>query len=469
MTFVQIEFLAFFVIVFTAYWSFQSRLGQNAVLLISSLYFYGRVHPWFLILLVYSTLLDYTVGLAMKRQPTRAKAWLMVSVAGNMLLLGAFKYLDFFIESFAALQAQLGLQPSVAALGIFLPVGISFYTFQTMSYTFDVYKGTLEPRRNLLDYATFVVMFPQLVAGPIERARSLLPQVEVARTLDWQRVRSGLGLAFWGAVKKVAIADTIGLYVGSVFAVQHPSKLLIAAGTVGFAIQILADFGGYTDIARGTSRMLGLELTRNFEHPYLAASPSEFWRRWHISLSSWIHEYLYVPLGGTGRGPLRRLGATYGALLLSGLWHGASWNFVIWGGYHATLLSAYRAGRVVIPERVRTHAWVRPVAIAAMFAFTCVGWLIFRETNLARLRWIVTQAPWLGTPDHAVLTTAMGAVAALCGGALVLSLVVERALARRSLRIDERPFLLGAGWGACALVIFLFSRDTARDFIYFRF
>ncbi|MDP2306510.1 MAG: MBOAT family O-acyltransferase [Pseudomonadota bacterium] len=469
MTFVQVQFLGFFAVVFAAYWSFPSRVGQNAILLVASLYFYGCVHPWFLILLAYSTLFDYAVCLAMQRYPERAKALLALSVVGSLLLLGIFKYLDFFIESFAALQAELGLRPSVAALGIVLPVGISFYTFQTMSYAFDVYKGTLQPRRSLLDYATYVVMFPQLVAGPIERARSLLPQVEAVRTLDWQRVRSGLGLAFWGAVKKIVVADTIGMYVGSVFAMQQPSKLLIAAGTVGFAVQILADFGGYTDIARGTARMLGLELTKNFAHPYLAASPSEFWRRWHISLSSWIHEYLYVPLGGSGRGPLRRLGATYGALLLSGLWHGASWNFVIWGGYHATLLSAYRVGGALIPARVRTHPRLRPVAIVVMFGFTCLGWLLFREQSLAKLRWIVTEAPWVGTAEHAVLTTAMAAVAALCGGALVLALVVERALARRNLRIDERPFLLGAGWGACALVIFLFSRDTASDFIYFRF
>lgn len=469
MTFVQIEFLLFFAVVFTAYWTFRSRLGQNAVLLAASLYFYGRVHPWFLILLAFSTLLDYAVCLAMQRWPARARALLVVSVAGNLVLLGVFKYLDFFIESFATLQAELGLRPSVAALGIVLPVGISFYTFQSMSYAFDVYKGTLQPRRSLLDYATYLVMFPQLVAGPIERARSLLPQVEAARTLDWDRVRSGFGLACWGAVKKIAVADTIGLYVGSVFAVQEPSKLLVAAGTVGFAVQILADFGGYTDIARGTSRMLGLELSRNFAHPYLAASPSEFWRRWHISLSSWFHEYLYEPLRGTGTGPWRRLGATYGALLLSGLWHGASWNFVIWGAYHATLLSVYRVGRKAIPARVRAYAGLRPVAIAAMFGFTCFGWLLFREQSVPKLGWIVTTAPWVGTPDHAVLATAMAAVTALCGGALVLALLVERALERRNVRIDERPFLLGAGWGACALVIFLFSRDTARDFIYFRF
>ena len=262
MTFVQFEFLVFFAMVLALYWRFRQRRMQNAILVVSSLMFYGWVHWWFVGLLIFSTLLDYYVGIAMVERPAKKRQLLTISMCGNLGLLAVFKYLDFFIENVGAVLTALGFAYSPASLGIFLPVGISFFTFQTMSYTFDIYRGKLEPRRDLLDYATFVTMFPQLVAGPVERARNLLPQVEKPRVFDHERFRSGLSLALWGALKKLLVADTVAMYVDKVFAMPEPSAPLIAAATLGFAIQILADFSGYTDIARGTARMMGLATSR---------------------------------------------------------------------------------------------------------------------------------------------------------------------------------------------------------------
>ena len=469
MTFVQFEFLVFFAMVLALYWRFRQRRMQNAILVVSSLMFYGWVHWWFVGLLIFSTLLDYYVGIAMVERPAKKRQLLTISMCGNLGLLAVFKYLDFFIENVGAVLTALGFAYSPASLGIFLPVGISFFTFQTMSYTFDIYRGKLEPRRDLLDYATFVTMFPQLVAGPVERARNLLPQVEKPRVFDHERFRSGLSLALWGALKKLLVADTVAMYVDKVFAMPEPSAPLIAAATLGFAIQILADFSGYTDIARGTARMMGFELMENFRSPYLAANPSEFWKRWHISFSSWIHEYVYIPFCGARRGGARRLGATYAALLLSGLWHGASWNFVIWGAYHATLLVGYRAVGLLVPKTLSSRPSLRPLKIALMFLFTLGGWLLFREQDFSRLQ-LYASLPWvLGNSVYIAALGAMLTVSLAAAAFLIAALIVERVVLVRLRSRSIWPICEGVFWAGAASVIFLFARDTANEFIYFQF
>ena len=463
MSFVQWQFPVFLAVVLALFWVVRARRLQNAVLLLASLVFYGWVHPWFVLLILFSTGLDYGVGLGMARLPERKKLLLGLSLAGNLGLLGVFKYFDFFLENVAALG--LGTPSS---LGILLPVGISFFTFQTMSYTFDVYRGKLAPRRDLLDYATYVCMFPQLVAGPIERARDLLPQVEAERRFSLDRFSSGLTLALWGAVKKVVIADTVALYVDRVYAMDEPGGWLIHAATVGFAIQILADFSGYTDIARGTARMLGFELRLNFREPYRAASPSDFWRRWHISLSSWIHEYVYVPFGGSKKGPMRTVLATSGAMLLSGLWHGAAWHFVVWGAYHAAILMLYRALTPRVPAALRDSRFGQAGAVALMFLLTCVGWLIFRETTMEGLVGHLARNPLAGSWDEMIGALVMLSIS-LAGG---LMLLLGTEAGRWLRRLWHRPHLLPVVttlWSVALVAIFLFSRDTARDFIYFRF
>ena len=469
MSFVQLEFVGFYVSIFVLYWTIGDRRLQNLLLAVGSAVFYGWVHPWFLVLLYSSAVLDYSCGLAMARWRDRTGLFLAVSLAGNLGMLSYFKYFDFFVANVVTSLEMLGVSTNLHTLGIFLPVGISFYTFQTMSYTLDIYRGKLEPRRNFLDYVVFVSFFPQLVAGPVERAATLLPQMEKTRTLSMERMQSGVSLALWGAFKKVVIADSVAPYVDKIFILTEPAAPLVWVGAVGFAIQILADFSGYTDIARGTARMLGIELMENFKHPYLATSPSEFWRRWHISFSTWIRDYLYIPVGGSRGGFLSMTRATFIAMLLSGLWHGASWNFVVWGAFHATLLTGYRLATPRIPKWVRELPGVQLAAVGLIFFFTCVGWLIFRETHFDRLVSYATLSPWAASSDQWIAAISVGAVFAWCAAPMLIALAVER-YALPQLR--SSPWVLPAqtvAWTVWALCIFSFVRTTANDFIYFQF
>ena len=469
MSFVHLDFLWFFPAVLLLYWTVRSRHQQNLVLFLASAVFYGWIHPWFLFLIYGSTVLDWLCGQGMVKHPHRRKAFLTASLVGNLGLLAIFKYLDFFIENIVAATGSLGISTDLTTLGIFLPVGISFYTFQSLSYTIDIYRGKLRPRESLLDFGVFVSMFPQLVAGPVERARNLLVQVERKREFNIERFSSGLSLALWGAFKKLVIADTVAMYVDTMLAWESPGWPVVWGAALGFAIQILADFSGYTDMARGTARMLGFELMENFRSPYLAATPGEFWRRWHISFSSWIHEYLYLPLRGADRSRRRRTLATYGALLLSGLWHGASWNFVLWGAFHASLLWLYRNAQPRIPRVLKNQPWSRPLAVCIMFGFTCVGWLIFRQTDLSLLVEHLTQSPL----NASSADWSMGLVMVLIVGLCSLPLLAARIFEDRLLPLlKQSPWLSpvqGLLWGLAILSIIIFARDTAHDFIYFQF
>ncbi len=469
MNFIQNEFLVFFVLVLSAYWILaKHRRLQNALLMVVSAIFYGWVHPWFLLLLYGSAITDYFVGLGMMRSPERKKPLLVLSLMVNLGMLGTFKYCDFFIENVVVALELMGVQTSLHTLGIFLPVGISFYTFQTMSYTIEVYRGRLKPRRDFIDYAVFVSFFPQLVAGPVERATNLLPQVEKPRSWNTERFLSGLSLALWGGAKKVMVADTIAPYVDKIFLLDEPSGPLIWAATVGFSIQILADFSGYTDIARGTARMLGFELIENFKHPYMAVNPSDFWKRWHVSFSTWIRDYLYIPLGGSRGGFWGTVRATFGAMLLSGLWHGASWSFVIWGAYHAALITGYRLVTKRIPRSIRKHPAAWPFAVGIMYFFTVLGWMFFRETDFSRVLAYLGQSPFEATPDEWVATAVMLAMCAFTSIPLMTALFVEKVVVPR---VPEGWMLPArtTAWSVCIVGMFLFVRMDLNDFIYFAF
>ena len=474
MTFIQVEFLWLMMAVFATYWMLPKRWMQNALLVAVSAIFYGWVHPWFLILLYSSAVLDYNVALKMRSQPDRKKLFLMISMAGNLGMLGYFKYVDFFIGNFIAIFETLGVETSMHTLGVFLPVGISFYTFQTMSYSIDVYRGEIEPRKNFLDYVTFVSFFPQLVAGPVERAGNLLAQVEANRTFSWLMVRSGLTLALWGATKKVLCADTIAPYVDKVFVLQDPSGPMIWAATLGFAIQILADFSGYTDIARGVARMLGFDLVLNFDNPYISRNPSDFWRRWHISFSTWIRDYIYIPVGGSRGGFARATRSTFIAMVLSGLWHGAAWTFVLWGAYHAALLTGYRLVTRRIPKSIRdlklgaapVGDWV---AIAIMFGFTLVGWLIFRETHIDRLMHYFTLTPWVATPEQWTVTWVILGMCGLSSLPLLAGLLWDKWLGPKVAKTEWYLPAQTVGWALAVAAIYVFHRDVGNDFIYFQF
>ncbi|MFZ5481572.1 MAG: MBOAT family O-acyltransferase [Myxococcota bacterium] len=469
MTFVQVEFLWFMGIVFALYWAIPNRKWQNAMLAVASAIFYGWVHPWFLILLYAAAVIDYFAGLGMQRYPGHKKLVLTVSLLGNLAMLGYFKYFDFFVENLAAGLDLLGVQNTLGPLGIFLPAGISFYTFQSMAYSIDVYRGELEPRKNLLDYLLAVSLFCHLVAGPVQRASNLLMQAETPRKFDLQMIRSGFALAMWGAFTKIVVADTISPYVDKVYALANPSTPLLAAGTLAFAVQILADFAGYSNIARGTARMLGFELMLNFDSPYVATNPSDFWRRWHISFSTWIRDYIYIPLGGS-RGTFWRVQFnTMAAMMISGLWHGASWNFVLWGAYHGALLVGYRLVTPRIPKALREMPGNHAIAVAIMFGFTLFGWFLFRALELGRIATVLAQDPFAFPHEQQVATVVVLAVTAACSIPMIVGHVVERRVVPW---LEKTPWYLPAqttAWAVFALGMFTFVRMTAADFIYFAF
>ncbi len=377
-------FAAFALLVFPLYYGLSLR-PQNLLLLAASYVFYGAWDPRFLSLILLSTLLDWFLGkgIARSENPRRRRFFLFLSCAGNLGILGFFKYFGFFSESLRGLFHAMGFEVPALTLEIVLPVGISFYTFQTMSYTIDIYRGTLRPARRFLDFALFVAYFPQLVAGPIERASRLLPQLEKQRSIEARSLREGAWLILFGLFKKAVIADNLGVLVDRAFADgADPSGVTSLLAIYAFAYQIYCDFSGYSDIARGLAKLMGIELCKNFNRPYLARSPKEFWERWHISLSTWLRDYLYIPLGGNRGGK----SATYRNLLLTmllgGLWHGAAWTFVLWGLYQGLLLIAARALklRLPLPESLRPL-----VERIVMFQFICLGWLIFRAQSLEQI------------------------------------------------------------------------------------
>jgi D-alanyl-lipoteichoic acid acyltransferase DltB (MBOAT superfamily) len=390
----SLDFVVFFLLTTAVYWRLPHR-AQNLLLLAASYVFYGWVHPWFLSLIATTTIVDYWTARTMEDRPGRKRAMLGLSLAANLGLLGTFKYFNFFADSVQAALATVGFSVPLPALAVVLPVGISFYTFQELSYVIDVYRGTLRARRNFVDFALFVCFFPQLVAGPIERAGHLLPQVERPRAWSWPGAHDALFLIVWGYFKKLVIADNAGVIANKVFALDAPGFYVLWAGVFAFAIQIYGDFSAYSDIARGTARWLGFDLMRNFDHPYMARGPVEFWRRWHVSLSTWFRDYVYIPLGGSRRGPLVMYRNLFLTFVVSGLWHGANWNFVVWGAYHGALvvLSRLLTGRRAGRTEPRPRPFLVPFQVLGMFALTCVGWLIFRETDFSMLVRDLTLAP----------------------------------------------------------------------------
>lgn len=387
MLFNSLQFFAFLAIVLVLYRGFGQR-GQNRMLLVASYVFYGAWDWRFLGLVWLSTLVDFYAARAIQRavDPSTRKRFLAFSLAVNLGVLGYFKYANFFAANAARVLTGLGLHVSMPVLYIVLPVGISFYTFQTMAYTIDVYRRRLEPVDSLADFALYVCYFPQLVAGPIERAQNLLPQLQAPRRITAASVQSGLTLILIGLFRKVVIADSIGPQVDAIFhqpAAHGAPELWL--GAYLFALQIYCDFAGYSSIARGTSQLLGIELMENFQQPYFAANISEFWRRWHISLSTWLRDYLYIPLGGSHHGRLSTLRNLMVTMLLGGLWHGAAWTFVVWGGLHGLYLVGHhslRRLRGIEGSDMATRGWRRIGGGLLTFHLVLLAWVFFRAPGL---------------------------------------------------------------------------------------
>jgi len=367
---------------------------QNKMLLLAGYFFFGYWNWKLLSLLIFSTFLDYFCGLGIyhAKNKSRKTLYLIFSITGNLGLLGFFKYYNFFAGNFEAMLTSLGFGPGHLMLNIILPIGISFYTFQTMSYTIDIYRGEMKPTKDFASFALFVSFFPQLVAGPIERATNLLPQVLKPRHPNRTDFYQGSWLIFWGLYKKMFVADNVARIVEKVY--QAPgdfSGFHILIATYAFAVQIYCDFSGYSDIARGLAKTLGFQITMNFNIPYAAKNPQDFWRRWHISLSRWLRDYLYIPLGGSRRSRSRIFFNLMATMTLGGLWHGAQWHFVIWGIYHGLLLVGYRLVQGPRKNKSPSPWWKNALLVLLMFHFTCIGWMLFRIRNITDMGPIISN------------------------------------------------------------------------------
>jgi alginate O-acetyltransferase complex protein AlgI len=393
MLFNSLSFAIFLPIVFIFYWFLAKNnlRKQNFVLLIASYFFYGCWDFRFLFLLAFSTFLDYFTGIKIFESKTtqERKLWLFISVFINLGLLGVFKYYNFFVDSFANLLQGFSLQPHFTTLNVILPVGISFYTFHGLSYVFDIYYGRLTPTRNFVDYSLFVSFFPLLVAGPIERANHFLPQIQNNRQFDYNKAIDGLRQILWGLFKKIVIADTCAQHANIIFENYGDySGSTLVIGAFLFAFQIYCDFSGYSDIALGTARLFGFELLRNFAFPYFSRDIAEFWRRWHISLSSWFRDYLYFPLGGSKGGLLQTIRNTFIIFLVSGFWHGANWTFIVWGLLHAIyflpllLLKRNRNNLTIVAQGKLLPSFKDVLNILTTFAITVFAWIFFRSNTL---------------------------------------------------------------------------------------
>jgi len=406
MFFNSLAFAIFLPIVFFLYWFVfnKNKSTQNALLIVASYYFYSCWDWRFLFLLVFSTFLDYFTGIQIEKSDSdkRRKFWFWLSISVNLGFLGVFKYYNFFANSFAELFTSFGFKASPILLNVILPVGISFYTFHGLSYVIDIYYKRIKAEYNFVDYSLFVSYFPLLVAGPIERATHLLPQVKVKREFDFEKAKEGVCQIIWGLVKKVVIADTCATYANAIF--DHYTSMnsfSLILGAIYFAFQIYGDFSGYSDIALGTSKLFGLDLLRNFNYPYFSRDIAEFWRRWHISLSSWFRDYLYIPLGGSKGGLWMKIRNTFIIFVVSGFWHGANWTYIAWGFINAIyflpllLSNKNRNNLDTVELRFNFDSLKTLLSIFLTFIITCIAWVFFRAKTItdaiSYLKQIVTN------------------------------------------------------------------------------
>jgi alginate O-acetyltransferase complex protein AlgI len=470
MLFDSTAYVLFLILVVLIYWRLPFR-QQNYFLLAASYCFYGWWDWRFLILMAGSTLVDYLVArkiAATSDQRTR-RLLLLFSLVLNFSFLGVFKYFNFFVDSAAHLAALFGLkQIPVSLWRILLPPGISFYTFQEVAYIVDVYHRKLEPAKSLVDYALFISLFPHLIAGPIQRPSHLLPQVQKPRAWDSPKAFDGLILILEGLFRKVVIADNCALIANAAFngSFGGPNTMTVLLGTYAFAWQIYGDFSGYSNIARGSAQLLGFHFMVNFRQPYLAESLQDFWRRWHISLSTWLRDYLYIPLGGNRLGNLRTYLNLMLTMLLGGLWHGANWTFVVWGGIHGVGLAIERlfTGRSELTSSPTFFArWGRRIIL---FHVVCLAWIFFRVPSLSGA-WeqIASLRIWQWNPAY---LTAFSFLAVYAGILFLLDLQLELSNSEHVFATRSYAWQIATGVAFCVLIT-LFGANQESAFIYFRF
>jgi len=472
MLFNSIEFLVFFTGLLLILYLIKGNQFQKVCYLLASYLFYMWWNPVFILLIIFSTLLDYGIGKKI-HQGAHKYAWLCLSILANLSILIFFKYFGFLSDNLFLFLQSFDYTPSWTSLNIILPIGISFYTFQTMSYSIDLYRGNIQPSKNLLDFAVFVSFFPQLIAGPIVRAAEFLPQLENNRVLDFSK--SNFLLILSGLVKKVLIADNLSFFVDRVLIEPEvfPSPIIFLAALC-FSIQIYCDFSGYTDIALGIVGILGFRLPQNFNKPYFAITPSEFWKRWHMTLSRWLRDYLFIPLGGNRKGSLLTFRNLMLTMLLGGLWHGAHWNFIIWGGIHGLALVLYKVTR--LNDRLRNVEGKSIPFIIALFVFqyfVLLAWMVFRIKDLNNLSYTLHKLVFfdfnfnlanLGLGKMQFFTTLM--ILVLFAIVHLYSYLIGGLIQRWSQYSWTRVYLL---FFAVAFIGYYFIPTHETPFIYFQF
>ncbi len=478
MLFNSIAFGIFLPIVFALYWLLSKKplIWQNILLLVSSYYFYGCWDWRFLFLLMFSTILDFYTGLKMADAANLSgkRFWFWTSIIINLGFLGIFKYYNFFADNLQVALGQLGLHVDFWTLQVILPVGISFYTFHGLSYVIDIYYNRIEPERNFVNYGVFVSFFPLLVAGPIERATHLLPQVKKARVFNYTQSVDGLRQILWGLFKKVVIADNCAFYANMIFndhANYNGSTLFL--GAVFFSVQIYGDFSGYSDIALGTARLFGIELLRNFSYPYFSRDIAEFWRRWHISLSSWFKDYLYIPLGGSKGGKWMQVRNTFAIFLVSGFWHGANWTFIMWGLLNALyfipllLMNRNRQNLEVVAQNSFFPSFKEVFQMGITFFLSTIAWIFFRAESMTQAWEIILKI--FSTSSFALPTQ----LPTIMLGAMLLFFMVEWMGRREAFAIQKWttswPRVLRWGFYYLLVICILLFAGKEQTFIYFQF
>ncbi len=483
MLFNSLDFFIFLPIVFLLYWFVFNRniRLQNAFLVVVSYIFYGWWDYRFLALIILSSALDYTVcrNINITKGRRRRKVLLLVSLVFNLGALAAFKYYNFFVDSFVSVFTFFGQELDVNTLNILLPVGISFYTFQTLSYTIDVYRRKIKPTHDPIAFFAYVSFFPQLVAGPIERAAHLLPQFNVRRTFDYDIAVSGARIAFWGFFKKIVIADNCSIYVDEIFSnYSNLPSVALCLGVVLFSFQIYCDFSGYSDIAIGISRFFGFDLMRNFAYPYFSRDISEFWRRWHISLTTWFRDYVYIPLGGSRCGSFLKIRNILIVFLVSGLWHGANWTYVVWGAINALCFMPTLLLKKIKSDRFANgtllNAGLSYINILATFMLVSFIWIFFRSSNLeSSIGYIQSMIgnwnlPW-GSADFLSLSKDGMRLCYII--AIIFAFQTMEWIGRKK----ECPLNIKSGlarrmaYVATFLVIIYHGEFNVKEFIYFQF
>ncbi len=482
MFFNSIDFAIFLPIVFILYWYVTNRnlRTQNLLIVAASYLFYGWWDWRFLSLIIFSTSVDFWVGLQLKKtdHQQRRKTLLWTSILVNLGFLGFFKYYNFFLDNFITAYSFFGTEIKANSLNIILPVGISFYTFQTLSYTIDIYKRKLEPTKDFVAFAAFVSFFPQLVAGPIERATNLLPQFYKQRTFDYSKAVDGMRQILWGLFKKVVIADNCAEYANQIFNNSaHLNGSTLVLGALFFTFQIYGDFSGYSDIAIGTARLFGFDLMRNFAYPYFSRDIAEFWRRWHISLSTWFRDYLYIPLGGSRGGTLMKVRNTFIIFIVSGFWHGANWTFIAWGALNAIyflpllLTNNNRSNLRIVAEGKSLPSPKELMLILCTFGLTAFAWIFFRAENMGHaFSYIIKifSASLFELPEFREMKSALVTILLTCTFVVIEWTGRNKQYAIADLGLKWKSPVRYAMYYAIIMAIFWFG-GKEQQFIYFQF